>query len=235
MTKFVPINKDTHKNIRVKQDLSFTHAKNSHVCPLNVHEYIVACHEYPILFAKDSDTGQFRSIVLLGLKPKQNLFYHEQGWRSRYVPESLRAYPFLLSPDENNPDQGILCMDEDSDLVGVDTGTALFNEDASQTKYTNDTGDFLAAYNSKLQITQNVIQCLLDNSLLVARTLELELPQEGGYNLSGLYVIDEEKLNELSDEKFLDLKNKGYLPLIYAVLLSMSRIDKLINLSSQSN
>ena len=45
--------------------------------------------------------------------------------------------------------------------------------------------------------------------------------------ITGSYVINEERLNNLSDTLFLNIKAKGYLPAIYAHLTSLSQIERL--------
>jgi len=42
-----------------------------------------------------------------------------------------------------------------------------------------------------------------------------------------LYVIDEKKLDALSDDEFNELRSKGLLPIIYAHLSSMHQIARL--------
>jgi hypothetical protein len=43
-------------------------------------------------------------------------------------------------------------------------------------------------------------------------------------NITGLYRVDEEKLNTIDDETFLDLRKSRSLPIAYAQLLSMGNI-----------
>jgi hypothetical protein len=47
-------------------------------------------------------------------------------------------------------------------------------------------------------------------------------------------VINEERLNNFSDQKFLELRQKGYLPAIYAHLMSLVQIEHLANRKSPS-
>jgi len=43
-------------------------------------------------------------------------------------------------------------------------------------------------------------------------------------------VINEEPLNNVSDERHLELRNKRYLPAIYAQLISLAQIERLVTL-----
>lgn len=47
-------------------------------------------------------------------------------------------------------------------------------------------------------------------------------------NINGAYVINEERFNTLSDEKFLEMRTKKYIPVTYAHLSSLAQIERLI-------
>lgn len=49
-------------------------------------------------------------------------------------------------------------------------------------------------------------------------------------NIFGGYVIDEEHLSKLPEELLLKMRNKHYLPAIYAQLISLSQMERLIML-----
>jgi hypothetical protein len=49
-------------------------------------------------------------------------------------------------------------------------------------------------------------------------------------NINGCYVINEERLNSLSVERFVELRDKRYLPAIYAHLVSLAQVERLLML-----
>ncbi|MBW7877651.1 MAG: SapC family protein, partial [Candidatus Cloacimonetes bacterium] len=53
-------------------------------------------------------------------------------------------------------------------------------------------------------------------------------------NIAGAYVINEERLNSLSDEKFLEMRKKQYIPVIYSHLSSLSQIERLLTLKDKN-
>jgi hypothetical protein len=225
MVDIVAINSNDHVALKIKENNRLDQAKASHFAPLVVQEFVPAGQEFPITFIKDSETGKFRAIALLGIKPGDNLFYSADSWQATYKPEGLTLFPFVLNHSE---EQSILCFDQESSLVNKAEGNALFDEKGNQSEWLQAQGEKVVQYVEKSFATNHFIQMLLDNDLLSPQTLNLKLENEEGYTLNGLYAIDEKKLNALSNESFNALRKTGALPAIYAALLSMQRIQSLV-------
>ena len=222
--KIAPLNNIAHKDIKVKNTLSFDHAKSQHLSLVVVHEFAKVAIDCPVVFVKDPESGQFRSVAMLGLEPNENLFYSRSKWKGTYIPANLRAYPFALAGDENS-DQLALCIDENSKLINKKDGEALFNEDGSETEFLNSRKNFLSQLVEKNHITKQFIKFLTDNELLAPQSLSLKLEDGSGHDLNGIYVINEKKLNELSDDVYLDIRKRGYMAPIYSQLSSMNQLQ----------
>ena len=231
MTSIKAINSNSHSKTKIKNNLNYIQSKNKHFAPVVVQEFVSASQEFPIVFIKDADTGQFNAIVLLGLKPQENLFFDEKSWQASYVPQALKLYPFVIHQEKGN-ENAILCFDEDSPLVNEITGEALFDESGNQNKWLAAKGESVVDYVEKTEITKHFIKLLLDKELLAPQTLNLKIEGQEEYNLAGLYAVDEQKLNALSDDDFVELRKTGALPAIYASLMSMQRIHQLANRQS---
>jgi len=52
-------------------------------------------------------------------------------------------------------------------------------------------------------------------------------------NIAGCWVVNEERLNNLSSDKFLELRAKRCLPAIYAQLISLAQIERLMTLKDK--
>lgn len=230
MADIQAINSKTHSTTKVKDNATLEQSKNRHFAPLVVQEFVAASQEFPIVFVKDTDTGQFKAIALLGLKPEQNLFYSADAWQATYKPEALTLFPFLLNQIEAEQ-QSILCVDQSSALVNDVAGNALFDDSGKQTPWLTEQGEKVVQYVEKTFSTRHFIQMLIDHDLLSAQTLNLKLEGESEYSLNGLYAIDEKKLNALSDESFAKIRKTGALTAIYASLFSMQRIHRLASLA----
>jgi hypothetical protein len=224
--KIVPLNNDVHKNIKVKNTQSFDHAKSQHLSLVVVHEFAKVAIDCPVVFVKDPESGQFRSVAMLGLEPNENLFYSRSKWKGSYVPANLRAYPFALAGDENS-DQLALCIDESSKLINKKDGETLFNEDGSETKFLSTRKEFLGQLIEQNHITKHFIKFLTDNELLAPQSLSLNLEDGSGHDLNGIYVVNEQKLNELDDEVYLEIRKRGYMAPIYSQLSSMNQLQNL--------
>lgn len=226
MTTIQAINSSAHGKIKIKANPQFIQSKNKHFAPLVVQEFVNASQEFPIAFIKDGETGQFNAVALLGLKPQENLFFDEKSWQASYIPHALTLYPFVIH-QEKNKDNAVLCFDQSSPLVNEKSGEAMFDSQGKQKSWLTAKGEAVMDYVEKTAVTQSFIQLLLANELLISRTLNLNLNNQAEYSLHGLYVIDEEKFNALPDDIFLELRKSGALQAIYALLMSMQRINHL--------
>ena len=220
------VNSSSHSKVKIKDNPSFLQSKDKHFSPIVVQEFAAASQQFPIVFVKDLATGQFNAVVLLGLKPGENLFYSEEKWQGHYVPQALTLYPFLVHQDKDNK-QAVLCFDESSPLVNETVGEAMFDAQGVQQSWLTAKGEAVVDYLEKTQVTQNFIKLLLDNELLSPQTLNLKLENKEEYTLNGLYVVDEKKLHELSNEAFIKLRESGGLTAIYAALMSMQSVNQL--------
>jgi hypothetical protein len=56
---------------------------------------------------------------------------------------------------------------------------------------------------------------------------------EQARNITGCYVVNEERLNNLSNDRFLEMREKRYLPAVYAHLVSLAQIERLMQLKEE--
>ncbi len=228
-SNIVILNKEAHKTMKVKQDKTFSHAKNKHISVLQVHEIVSAAACYPVVFVKDAETGAFRVVAMLGLAPQENLFYSADGWSTSYIPTSLMGYPFLISSDS------LVCVDTNNDLVNEREGNSLFNDDGSESAYLNDVKELLGTFNSQAPTTKAFIDYVAEKKLLSPLNLTIRVSDknDGAYGLNGVYAIDNKVLHELSDSDFLELQRKNYLFPIFSHLTSLGIISTLVQKKSR--
>jgi hypothetical protein len=225
-TKLAAINKETHANYKVKAIDNFNFASKFHIASVMVHEFVRAASVYPIVFLEDQEQDEFRPVTLLSLDAGENLFVGKDGkWQASYVPAIIRRYPFALAkmPEQDNY---TVCLDEDSEYVGTEDGQPLFNEAGEPTEVIENVKRYLGELQQMEAFTKEFCHFLSENNLFTPLNMRVRALDQIK-NVKGCYVINEERLNNLSDSKFLDIKAKRYLAPIYAHLTSLSQIERL--------
>jgi hypothetical protein len=192
-----------------------------------------AATQYPIVFAKNTDTGRFAPYVLNGLGVEENLFWTGTGLDVAYVPLNVRRQPFYVGMNDA-PDAGnVLCIDIDSPCLDSAGTRAITDPDGSDSAYLREILAVLGELVAGKQPTEQFIATLLSLDLLAPIVLSIVLDDATPLHVQGLYGLDEEKFRQLAAEEISRLWKIGCLDLIYAVLLASGQIFNLIRLKNQ--
>lgn len=230
--KVVPVNYERHSSKKIKPVDNFRFASKFHIAYLTMHEFVRAAAIYPLVFIEDKEKDQFRPVAMLGLDAGENLFIGDNGrWDASYIPAIIRRYPFALS-SVGEGKQYLVCIDEESELVSDTEGSPMFTDKGEPTQVIENVKKYLSELQQMDTITQEFCKFLAEHNLFVP--LNMRVRQDDKVkNISGCYVINEERLNNLSDELFIGVRNKRYLPAIYAQLTSLSQIERLVMLKDE--
>ncbi|MER2490967.1 SapC family protein [Catenovulum sediminis] len=231
--KLVPINSSQHKDIKLKRAPNYNFAKNVHVAPLLAHEFPQASSSFPIIFHKNEENGEFHPLALLGLKKEENLMIQDGKWSANYVPASIRRYPFAAASVNGDDGNMVVCLDEEAEMFNTDEGEALFNEDGSEGEVLTQVKEFMNSFLEREAASRGFVAFVAEKELLVPRTVGYTKPDGERVNIGSFYAFDETKFNELSDEAFLEMRKRGYLPVAYAILTSMQQMETLFRLQQQ--
>lgn len=230
--KVVPVSLERHRGKRVRPVNDLRFAANLHLAYLTVHEFARAAGTYPIVFLEDKASDQFRPLALLGLEAGENLFVDAQGrWEAAYIPAIIRRYPFGLSRAEE-ADRYVVCVDEGSELLSDTEGLPLFDEQGQPTDVIENVKRYLGELQQMEQLTNEFVQFIVQHNLLTPLNMRVSASGQAR-TISGCYVINEERLNNLSDARFLEIRQKGYLPALYAHLISLSQTERLVALKDR--
>lgn len=230
--KLVPVNKDTHAHLKVKQLDGFGFAKDFHIASVMVHEFAKSASVYPIVFLEDKERDEFRPVVLLGLDAGKNLFVGNDGkWQATYVPAIIRRYPFALAGTDQEG-QYTVCIDEDSDYVSQEEGQALFDSNGEPTEVVENVKRYLSELQQMEVFTKEFCQFISEHNLYTPLNMRVR-DNNKVKNVTGCYVVNEERLNNLSDSLFLDIKKRNYIAAIYSHLTSLAQIERLAGLNEQ--
>lgn len=220
----VALHPDIHRQVRLTETRSFAAFAHQHLFPVSVHEFVRASSEFPLVFVKDSESGQFRAVALTGLVPGENL-YATAGVSANYLPQAVLNYPLVLLANPQQPDQFSIGLNTAAAQVQMHEGEALFSE-GQETPYLTKRKQQLLQSFEQLQITAAFIELLQQHDLLQPQGFQFDLKGQQ-HQLNGIYIISEARLNQLSAEVFADLRQRGFLPAIYAQLTSLHQLNRL--------
>ena len=225
--RLVELSRSEHGGLRISSDLAEASASTQHLIPLVATEFRKAATQYPVVFAKHPETGRFNSYVLNGLGLNENLFWTGTELDVTYVPLNVRRQPFYVGTEN------ALCIDLDSPCVDASGTKALVETDGSDSAYLKEILTILGDLMAGREVTEQFITTLLSLDLLAPILLDIRLDDGTPLRLEGLYGIDEERLRQLEERDFLQLRKSGHLDLIYAVIMANGQIFRLIRLKNQ--
>jgi hypothetical protein len=234
VAKIIALNKETHRNTTINRSAKYSHTQDSNIIPIVVHEFGLACAEFPILFIKNIKTNEFQAVIATGLSPGENLYTGGDQWPGIYTPAVIRDYPLRLVKVDPDSDNFVLAIDADSDLVGEGGDIRLFDDEGEQTDYTKRAAESLVTHLQNEQLTKSFIKMLEEADLLTPRNLTVRIGDEP-INISGAHLIDEEKFNRLPEETFNDFRKRGLLSPIYSHMISLSQMQRLINMRIEAD
>jgi hypothetical protein len=140
----------------------------------------------------------------------------------------VRRFPFLTAGVKGADAPGVFV---DAGYPGFnDTeGEPLFDEQGQPSTYLKNALDFLQRFDAEQHRTRQFCETVAELDLL--REMEADATMPGGetVKIGGFMVVDEEKLNALSDAKVIELHRSGMLMLMNAHLMSMGNMRDLMD------
>lgn len=228
MTHLVAVTPETFRNKYWKRFETYEFAAKDSVAPLVAAEIGSAARTMPMAFFKQQD--RFVLVGVLSLIPGRNLYVSPQGkWLGAYVPSCFRGYPFRLAKAEDRQDL-VLCIDQDAGLISDQAGEPFFDDQDQVAEPVKAVLDFLSRVHQGWAPTNRAVEALADAGLICDWPVKIKT-REGEQPVTGLYMIDETKLNQMEDDAFLAVRSAGALPIAYAQLVSMGNIQMLARLA----
>jgi hypothetical protein len=169
-------------------------------------------------------------IALVGIRENENLLVDENGkWLGDYIPAFVRRYPFVLNidPATNNP---LVLIDESFGGLSQTEGDRLFAEDGSETEMLKTMLAFLGDFKQQSEHAEKFMETLKKHDLLIPQSIAINQGGENSIKLDGFHIVDEKRLQALSDAAMLELVRSGDLGRIYTHLLSLNNANKLVRL-----
>lgn len=226
----VPLDARKHGHLALKKGFGLDFTKTVNAVPINMIEMPQICHFYPIAFSPDENATP---VALVGLRDNENLFVDAKGnWDEEcYIPAYIRRYPFIFSEIADS-DQLTLCIDMNGKVTEENGEQKFFDAEGKGTPLAQNALEFCKSYHAAAQQTIEFSKMLAAADLLVDRRAEVNVLGNRRISFSGFKIIDEQKLAQMPDATFIEWRQKGYLPFLYAHLFSgaqWQRLTRMLN------
>lgn len=234
MKNFQPLNVEQHKHLGYTEKHGAEYGHQTGAVMILPNEFARAQREYPILFRKDSETGRFLPVVLLGFEEHENLFLDENSnWRTRYIPLALQQGPFIIGLQQQETEQRLVVyVDLNDSRIQQHATPALFNNDGTSSTTLNEVRDILLARHKGSESLEPMIAAFLKYDLLERVRLEIDLNHGTAIKFDAGYTVNIEKLTALENDAVVELHRAGFLSLAYNVADSVNNIQRLIDIKS---
>jgi hypothetical protein len=126
----------------------------------------------------------------------------------------------------------VICIDEASSLVSQTEGAALFDELGQPTQVIDNVRRYLSDLQKMDALTHNFCKFLKANHLLSPLNMRVR-DKDKLKNVAGCHIVNEERVNLLSDELHLEMKRQGYLAPLFAHLISLAQVERLVKLQDE--
>lgn len=221
--ELVALDREEHRNLRLKKSDNLDFAKDVNSVPLTGVEFFEASREMPVLFTKGPNE-EFIPIALLSLQQKGNNLGDD--WDNIYIPAFIRRYPFARVGDN-------IVFDKQAPHMQEAEGDALFKEDGSNSDFLNKIISFLNHVDTQFKDTAEFCQACIKHELFVPFNVQVNVEKDKPLHLGSLFKIDEKKLSELSDEEVTAWFRKGWLAWCFAHLHSLGALRRLVKRERQ--
>lgn len=221
MTQIVPLSKEAHRALKVDGRASAAYGDSQHFVQAIVNEFPHLVLHYPILFGKETATGQFFCGAMLGFVEGENLFL--ETWQRDpefYRPLSLQRAPFFAHGPE-------LAIDLDDPRVGAEGGMRLFTERGEPSRYLQRVIWAFQDLMPGVERTKIFIARLVELDLIEPVDIEAEFEDGSLHKCDGLYTVNQETLSKLSDTVVIELYRRGYLTLIHLMIASLKQVREM--------
>ena len=207
----------------------FTQSLNA--IPVSYTEFNVAHRDYPIVFSSGDEGRSFAPVAVLGLQAQENLFVHDGVWtRDVYLPAYVRRYPFCMARvtlDNVEQAERLICVEKD--YIAESGGEPMFDAKQEPLQRWKEVEKLLEEYEADLERTKEMCGILADYGLLEPFTMQATLNAGGSMHLTGMFRVDEKKIEFLNASQHKNLIKTGVMSKIYIHLLSLDNFGRLLD------
>lgn len=228
----VLLNNVDHADLRVAPLTGAAFGDSVNQLPIFPAEFEEAQRDFPIVFRRNGDA--IDAMVLLGFEAEENLYLGAGGWTSRYVPAVQRRGPFSIAVTAGGPqDEPMVHVDLDDPRVGADDGLPVFLPHGGDAPYLQHVAAALRVIYQGTQEARAINAELAAAGLLTEVVMQIDLGDDGGYDLPGVLTIDTEALAALPEDRLVRLHRSGLLRIATMAAASIANVSRLIDLKNR--
>ena len=220
----VPLNRDAHRGLGIDMRPGrFSRFTSSHVIPAVIDEFTAAAMHLPIIFLPGAEAPS--ACFLVGLRSGKNALVDPQGaWRGDYLPAYVRRHPFIIG-EVAGGGESLVCVDAACLSTG-EQSVALFDADGKESAALRELMQLSNDYMFAARRTDALGKALA--ALGLFQSINIDARFETGETLAihGCLAVDPAKFEALPEDAFLDLRRQGFLPAVYAHLMSLGCIER---------
>jgi len=189
--------------------------------------------DYPIVFRRDAE-GALRPVAMLGLSREENLFLDgEGGWQARYVPALLERGPFSIAAPDTPDGEPMIRVDLDHPRISRSEGSPIFLPQGGNSPYLERVTGVLRAIYVGHGLFAPMIAAFEKAGLLREVNLEARVAETEVHAVSGVSVIDRERLAALSADELAELHRGGFLQAAFLAAASLGNLQRLADLKAR--
>ena len=154
-------------------------------------------------------------------------------WSSGFTPFALDTAPFHLVADVEDAKKPVTGIDQSSQLLSEKSGSDIFDKNGKPSLWVKQLGQRLLDDIQNQASTRQFLNALDELKLLSPVDIVLNY-EDGSHNrIRGLNMINEARLKSLDAQTLVGLRDRGFLPPIYALLFSVFQFNNLIRRSNE--
>jgi hypothetical protein len=228
MTELVELSNSEHGKLKVTDNAAITFIKQQHILTIRVKEITQAISSFPVFLVKNPHTGLWNISALSSFEMGQNLFVRDEKWGAVFTPTSMQTFPFFLmnlAGENQGYTIGIAPNEQD---FSASQGQSIFEPNGKPSLLLSRVKTLLEA-DIKNDIQSYQFAEKLESMGLIKRiNLVVQYGDGTVQTLKGMNTIDENKLQQLSNDDLGALNKLGYLMPIHAMLMSIIQLNSLI-------
>lgn len=223
----VPLDRSKHGKLTFtpSEDFGFTAEMNA--VPLFGLEVVDAAGSLPVVFLP----GSLLPHALLGLGQSNVFLDGKRRWTAGYMPLYISNYPFSLAQvdkrEKADDPQVVLAIDEDAPHFKGKKGAPMYDKDGKLAAFADKAREALARQRLEYEKTVAAMRELDQLDLIVEKSVTVRYKGKNSA-VSGLRVVDREKVMALPDETLAIWARNGLLEFLFAHWQSLKNLQKLL-------